>query len=541
MVSPEAGNPLGGGMGEQMQRVASRQAGLALLVAGAAWTGLGCGGEDVTNPPATGSLTITTSTTGPEPDADGYAVSINDGAETAIPASGTLQRDNLEPGNHTIRLTGMAAHCTVAGENPRSVSLPAGETVTVTFQLTCSSTTGTLVVSSSSSGFFPDPDGYLITVDGESRGALGGSAQQTLDNVPTGVHQIGLSGLIANCRVQGENPRPQEIVGGASALVAFEVECAPPAIAFASNRGSDWSMSIHLMNPDGSGLVRIPSDRDERSPIWSPDGRRLAFISSSDLYVLTPGAGDRTRLFRGVSASGRMVHWSPDGTMLAVVVQFDSLCGGLLCIRHQLWKVNADGTGLRKLAGGMGPAWSPDGRTIAFANDQGIATIEPDGGGLKQFTVPLLGQPEEATWSPDGSRLAFSAFVSSNPYANAIFTIKPDGTGLVRLTPAGGSDWGPKWSPDGSRIAFRMEVNPVGRSGLAVMNADGSGRSIVSDLEIKNLDFTWSPDGGRLAFTVRTDFEIGDDDVYVVNVDGSGLRNLTRNPRADMQPSWGFR
>ena len=74
------------------------------------------------------------------------------------------------------------------------------------------------------------------------------------------------------------------------------------------------------------------------------------------------------------------------------------------------------------------------------------------------------------------------------------------------------------------------------------MNADGSGRSIVVPrVELKDEDFTWSPDGANLAFTVSIDFEIGDDDVYVVNLDGSGLRNLTRNPAGDAQPSWGFR
>ena len=533
-------------MGERPLRVLSREAGLALLVAGAALTALGCAGGDIPLAPASGIVTITTSTTGPESDADGYAVSIDGGAETAIPASGTIQRDNVEPGDHSIRLTGVAAHCTVAGENPRSVSIPAGETVTVTFQLSCGATTGTLVVTSSSSGFFPDPDGYLITVDGESHGTLGGSEQQTLDNVPTGVHQIGLSGLIANCRVQGENPRPQEIVAGASAVVAFEVECAPPAIAFRSTRGDHMS-SIYLVNPDGSGLVRLPSTSDERSPVWSPDGRRLAFLwGLGDLYVMTPGAGDRTRLFQnnragGVRASVGTARWSPDGTMIAFEVGLDSLCGGLPCIRVQLWKVNSDGTGLRKLAGGSRPAWSPDGRTILFGNNQGIATIEPDGGGLKQLTVPLQYQPEEATWSPDGSRLAFTLRASSG--ADEIFTMNRDGTRLVRLTPVGGSDLGPKWSPDGSRIAFRMDLmGPVDHtSGLGVMNADGSGRSIVADVELEDVDFTWSPDGGRLAFAVSIDFRVGDRDVYVVNVDGSGLSNLTRNPATDQWPSWGLR
>jgi Tol biopolymer transport system component len=256
----------------------------------------------------------------------------------------------------------------------------------------------------------------------------------------------------------------------------------------------------------------------------------LAFVASGDgLYVMTPGEGDRRRLFPNDVS---MARWSPDGSMIA------------FADAEQLWIVHTDGTGLRKLAGGSRPAWSPDGRTIAFGNDQGLFTIGSDGSGLKQFTVPLQGQPTEATWSPDGSRLAFSAFVSSNPYANAIFTINRDGTGLVRLTPEWGSETGPQWSPDGSRIAFRAELSGPDdpTTGLGVMNADGSGRSIVVPrVELKDEDFTWSPDGARIAFTVRTDFEIGDDDVYVVNVDGSGLRNLTRNPAGDAEPSWAVR
>jgi Tol biopolymer transport system component len=505
-----------------------------------------CNGDDLVEP-STGTLEITTVTAGAELDPDGYTVQVDAEPIRTIGVQGQLSAE-AATGDHSIRLDGVANHCVVEGENPRTVALASGATTPVAFSVTCHSTTGTLVVTSSSSGFFPDPDGYLITVDGAAGVAIGGSDQQILSNLSTGVHQIGLAGLIANCRVQGQNPRSQEIVGGGETLVAFEVECAPPAIAFRSTR-SDNRSSIYLINPDGSGLVRFPSTNDERSPVWSPDGRRLAYVGGpGDLYVMTPGAGDRTRLFQSSSggeggASVRMPRWSPDGTAIAFWEEVVLLCDGVPCIGRRVWIVQADGTGLRKLADGSAPVWSPDGRTIVFGNDQGIATIAPDGGGLKQFTVPMQNQPEEATWSPDGSRLAFSAFVSSNPYANAIFTINRDGTGLVRLTPEWGSETGPQWSPDGSRIAFRAELSGPDdpSTGLGVMNADGSGRSIVSDLEIKNLDFTWSPDGGRLAFTVRTDFEIGDDDVYVVNVDGSGLRNLTRNPRADMQPSWGFR
>jgi hypothetical protein len=79
----------------------------ALLAAGSALTGLGGGGGDFTAP-TTGSLAITTSTSGPVPDTDGYAVTIDGGTETPIAVSGTVERDDVEPGTHSIQLTGFA-------------------------------------------------------------------------------------------------------------------------------------------------------------------------------------------------------------------------------------------------------------------------------------------------------------------------------------------------------------------------------------------------------------------------------------------------
>jgi probable HAF family extracellular repeat protein len=218
-------------MGERRRRAVSWQAGLALLVAGAALSGLGCSGGDLTPPPTSGSVTITTSSTGPEPDADGYGVTIDGGTETAIPASGSLQLDNLEPGNHSIRLAGVAANCTVAGENPRSVAVPAGETVTVTFELTCSATSGSFQITAATSGPSPDADGYTITLDGADRGTLVASGGVTLNGLPPGTHSVGLSGVAGNCQVQGDNPRSITIVTGASVTAAFEVVCtAPPSV-----------------------------------------------------------------------------------------------------------------------------------------------------------------------------------------------------------------------------------------------------------------------------------------------------------------------
>src|SRR4051812_48860255 len=182
---------------------------------------LGCNGEELVEP-STGTLEITTVTAGVELDSDGYTVQVDGEPPRSIGAAGQLSA-NAATGDHSIKLDGIAANCAVAGQNPVTVNVAANAGAPVNFSVTCHSTSGNLVVTSSSNGFFPDPDGYVVTVDGESRGALGGSAQLTLDGLSGGVHQIGLSGLVANCRVQGENPRPQEIVGGADAAVAFQV------------------------------------------------------------------------------------------------------------------------------------------------------------------------------------------------------------------------------------------------------------------------------------------------------------------------------
>jgi probable HAF family extracellular repeat protein len=202
------------------------------VLAGAALTGIGCGGGDLTPPPTSGSLTVNTSTSGPEPDADGYAVAIDAGPETAIAASGTFQRDNVQPGNHSIQLNGNAANCTVAGENPRTVTIPAGETVTVTFELTCTATTGSLQITSATSGASPDADGYTITLNGADRGTLAASGAVALDGLPPGTHSVGLGGVAGNCQVQGDNPRSITVVAGSSVTAPFEVACvAPPAVA----------------------------------------------------------------------------------------------------------------------------------------------------------------------------------------------------------------------------------------------------------------------------------------------------------------------
>jgi hypothetical protein len=190
-----------------------------------------CGGDSLTVP-GTGMLEVTTATTGAEPDPDGYTLQVDAGSVQAIGPSASLGITEVSPGDHTVQLAGMAANCTVSGENPRTVTVAAGQTASVAFEVTCGATSGGVQVTTSTSGPAPDPDGYSVTIDGTDRGAIGASAQVNVGQLPPGDHQIGLSGIAANCQVGGNNPQTVTIVAGASATVAFAVTCsAAPANA----------------------------------------------------------------------------------------------------------------------------------------------------------------------------------------------------------------------------------------------------------------------------------------------------------------------
>jgi serine/threonine-protein kinase len=211
---------------------------------------------------------------------------------------------------------------------------------------------------------------------------------------------------------------------------------------------------------------------------------------------------------------------------------------------HEIYVMNPDGTDQRRLTYNDGmdnqPAWSPDGRRIAFSRVGGggvdIFIMNADGSEQTRLTNQTAAGPmaHGATWSPDGKRIAFQSFVRPDIYVIAV-----DGTGLTNLTNRPASDGSPAWSPDGHRIAFTS--NRDGNDEIYVMNTDGSDPvrltfNARSDRSPRwNLSPDWSPDGRQIAFASDRD---GDEEIYVMNADGTGLVRLTFNPGEDGKPSW---
>jgi hypothetical protein len=136
-----------------------------------------CGGGDGggLTEPTTGALQVATNTSGAEPDQDGYTLSVDDVESGAIGPAAQRMIADLESGAHRIALSGVSANCEVQGQNPRAVSVVAGQTVSETFAIVCTQpppVTGGLSVTTATSGVSPDSDGYTVTVDGNVAGPI---------------------------------------------------------------------------------------------------------------------------------------------------------------------------------------------------------------------------------------------------------------------------------------------------------------------------------------------------------------------------------
>ena len=200
---------------------------LTVLVLAPAVLWLGCGGgADLTGPPA-GSLEITVATAGPEPDPDGYAVSLDGGTARAIAANGSLRLEELSVGAHAVDLSGLAANCSPSGGAHLDVEVAANAVAGASFAVACAATSGAIAVTTTTSGSPTDPDGYELTLDGGAGVAIGAAASLALPDLAPGTHAVGLTGISANCRLDGDNPRAVEVASGTVAPVAFAVACTP--------------------------------------------------------------------------------------------------------------------------------------------------------------------------------------------------------------------------------------------------------------------------------------------------------------------------
>lgn len=185
---------------------------------------------------------------------------------------------------------------------------------------------------------------------------------------------------------------------------------------------------------------------------------------------------------------------------------------------EDIYTVNPDGSGVRLLFRGPaeGPLWSPDGTEVfVFCCDDGMAAhfVNVARGELRSLPQPDPAALEAfcgGAWSPDGERLTCETFGGEDPSLNGIYSIRAsDGSDLTRITSnPGGNDIPGDYSPDGSQIVFSRFVEDGASLGMFVVNVDGSGlRQITpTDMNLDEDGFAgeWSPDGNSILVVART-------------------------------------
>lgn len=156
-----------------------------------------------------------------------------------------------------------------------------------------------------------------------------------------------------------------------------------------------------------------------------------------------------------------------------------------------------------------------------------LFTVDVATGNVTQLTETQEFE-QHPSWSPDGQRILFTMGDVMTNFD--VWVMNADGSGRTRLTEHPERDADATWSPDGSRVVFVSQRD--GDVGLWIMDVDGGDKHKL----VQGRDPAWSPDGARIAFTSSA-FE-GNDEIYVIDVDGSNMRQLTADKRIDWHPAW---
>jgi TolB protein len=291
----------------------------------------------------------------------------------------------------------------------------------------------------------------------------------------------------------------------------------------------------------GGGIAyAISQAKNYALPGSASDGQLLvSVLDHSKLQILRLRTDGTRRMTMAHSAVDQQYPaWSPDGRHLAFA------SGDQLSFNQLIYVIDANGQNQKALIDQPGHiyytlAWSPDGTQIVagtyISGHREIWLTSVDGTNLKKLSGSSAYNDSQPAWSPDGRHIAFER---SNPDPSqgansAIWVMNADGSQAAPLTDAVNDDGDPVWAPNGQQIAF---IRGKQKAGVWIMNSDGSNAKKLDPGDRFQWDLAWSPNGKSLAVIGVL---AGAQEVVVMNADGSNVHQADPDPQyADLGFAW---
>ncbi|WP_419864373.1 cell wall-binding repeat-containing protein [Candidatus Poriferisodalis sp.] len=272
---------------------------------------------------------------------------------------------------------------------------------------------------------------------------------------------------------------------------------------------------------------------------WSPDCRHIVYNNGGALVVADRDGSNGRVLSSGVGISPQEPAWSPDGTKIAFAGwKSTDPAEGTDPYRSHIWTVNSDGSNAVQLTSGAvedrWPTWSADNRKLAFGRHNWepsawyLVAMDADGRNPVELGRKF-GSGAEPAWSPDGSLIAYNRH-------GILSVVNPDGTDVRSLPPDDNRGGRLKrevesklsWSPDGTRLAFSLWETRDGRtvageSNIAILEVSTGEITQVTEMPGREINPDWSPDGQRILFNTAQD-SAGHTRVFVVGAERSVSR-----------------